>query len=621
MTSVPALTGFTPTFVNGAKNNTKALVIDGYHSARTSLTGMSNLSNFTLSFWLYMDSSVTPTTTWSDIFTWGMTLDTTAGTCRFEQYKNTKGNYSFYYFNPSSVSAAYSNSTLAKDKWSHFVLVQDNETAKLYCNNSLIKTVTFATPGTVPRFTNGFVFGQGTNNIGARIQDFRLYDTVFTPTEINKLFRFYDARKIIANNKQLDLWISVNGSVLDDGVHKCTLTPTSVTYAANKTGSNAVFNGSSSKITTNLEWNPTKGYTIAAWCKLTSASNTGVIARNSTKYSPTIDFCGGENGAIRVFHWIDDTNTSNMLNYTIATPTAWHYYVGLWDGTTIQLWVDGTLVAQTSENRTPYNTGVVEIGNNTTVGLPLYGILADIRLYNYGLSPSEVKKISMGQVAHYLCNGKAMDTTLKKEYNGLRGSRGAGTVNVTNETISFEGSPRYQHCYDFSSSAKYVNLTSSWASLKDEKTYLMWVYSSNYTSSWSSTGQCGLLSSVESGGDGYITNGSGSSRKIRCYSYNLGSCDMAASGITAGWHLFAHVQDGFQSKTYIDGVLKASGTAKASKTALSTKANNLFLGAECAGSGISAAYFKGRVSEVRVFCKALTADEILEFYKQGHIPT
>lgn len=621
-TSITKLSIANPTFVAGVKEGTQGLNIDGYNASVISSSKILNCTEFTIAWWMKMDSSVTPTTTWSDIFSWSMKIDTTAsGLCRIEQYRNTQGDFSFYALRNSGTYAQISNSASAKDVWTHFAIVKRHANWKFFINGVLNKTTTCADNSNA-YISAGFKFGLGSNKTGAKLQDWRFYDTALADNGIPALMN------ALRNScKQLDYHVNFYGGLSNNGIQRvASQTTTSLSYAVGKLGSSATFNGTSSKVVFDKPWMPTTGFTIAGWFVASNASTPqGAFAGCSTNnYGPVLHFSAGSHNLI-VFFYYDTTNyeMAEVPLENLETLTRWHHYCGTWDGSKLKLYIDGELKAEqatTHQIYYPADHGNIGFGYRPGSGY-FAGRMSEVRLYNYAISPVTVKELSLGRVGHYLLNGMETDSTLRYEYNTDRGTRGKGTINVTNSTIKLAGSPRYQSCYNLSSSGKYINLTNTYSTLNDQKTYNMWVYSTNYTSSWSSSSQCGLLSSVESGGDGWISNGSGNSRKLRAYSYNLGSVDLLATDLTAGWHMITHVQDGFKTSIYVDGVFYKSGTAKTSKTALSTKGNILFLAAECAGQKTNGYHWKGRVSDLEIFCTALSADDILARYKRGHIPT
>jgi hypothetical protein len=199
----------------------------------------------------------------------------------------------------------------------------------------------------------------------------------------------------------------LNNQLTSFGTKKITATATAVTYVQGKTGLNATFNGSTSVINTDFNWTPTTGWSIAAWVKHTADTPNGTIVRANTGQSPIFDF-NGTNGAVRCLYYKSNSELNRLNTTYIPEKNIWHHYVALWDGSKIKFYVDGVLNA-TQDNCTeaPYNgTSTINIGYYNYSGHMFTGQIADVRLYNYGLTESEIYELSLGKVGHVMLNCK-----------------------------------------------------------------------------------------------------------------------------------------------------------------------------------------------------------------------
>ena len=87
---------------------------------------------------------------------------------------------------------------------------------------------------------------------------------------------------------------------------------------------------------------------------------------------------------------------------------------------------------------------------------------------------------------------------------------------------------------------------------------------------------------------------------------NVGSIT-AALPSTGVWHLITGTYDGAKMTLYVDGVVVAT----AAKTgAIAVTSDPLFIGAKKAGDTTSGNNFLGKIDDVRVYNKALTAGEV-----------
>ena len=103
--------------------------------------------------------------------------------------------------------------------------------------------------------------------------------------------------------------------------------------------------------------------------------------------------------------------------------------------------------------------------------------------------------------------------------------------------------------------------------------------------------------------------------------YKQAICTTALADLSSGWHHFVGTYDGFNVKIYIDGVLDGTLNAYTAKTPIFyNTANTIFIGAEAENTKIKPAvsnpyYFNGKMSDVRIYAKALSANDIEELYK------
>lgn len=151
--------------------------------------------------------------------------------------------------------------------------------------------------------------------------------------------------------------------------------------------------------------------------------------------------------------------------------------------------------------------------------------------------------------------------------------------------------------------------------IKDELTYSWWAYSDHWGQSLGGS----MVSSVESGGMGHQNSGTAYLQFIcgtGTSSNDYGSVYQMPAP-SAGWHMFTTTWDGYSFKVYLDGDLKSTNTRYTTKTPMYYTANynTLFIGGESGSSATTPRdHFVGKLSDVRVYATALTADEIADLY-------
>ena len=145
-------------------------------------------------------------------------------------------------------------------------------------------------------------------------------------------------------------------------------------------------------------------------------------------------------------------------------------------------------------------------------------------------------------------------------------------------------------------------------------TVSIWAYSpSSSTKTWSFLAGCN-----NNGGDADIQLG-------MYYQQTSGSVQFSANGqyliyqssnaLKDGWHLFTETFDGSTLTGYIDGV--SVGTTAITNAQLSR--HNFLVGAKSSSTNASSigALFDGWLADCRVYATALSADDVMNLYKQG----
>lgn len=149
----------------------------------------------------------------------------------------------------------------------------------------------------------------------------------------------------------------------------------------------------------------------------------------------------------------------------------------------------------------------------------------------------------------------------------------------------------------------------------DEITVNIWAYKDNWTTA---TDAERFISCTENGGWNFEYRNS-----FICYAnagYRSAVSSVLWSTLSSGWHMFTGVWDGYQAHFYIDGNLRASSTALTAKYPITYNASNgIFIGAEAGSNATTPAsgYYSGRLSDARIYCVALSSDEILNLYKSS----
>ena len=151
---------------------------------------------------------------------------------------------------------------------------------------------------------------------------------------------------------------------------------------------------------------------------------------------------------------------------------------------------------------------------------------------------------------------------------------------------------------------------------RDELTVNVWAYMDD----WNTYIDARIASCTEGGGWNFEPNSGkiqfpiGTGASANTYQRALSSRTLAS---LSGWTMFTGIYDGNNVKIYINGELSDASTVYATKTPIYYHTSNgIFIGAEAGASATApvSSYFKGKISDFRIYATALSADEVLEIY-------
>lgn len=203
------------------------------------------------------------------------------------------------------------------------------------------------------------------------------------------------------------VWLPLNGNMKNQGLSNVTITnnPSAPTFADGKLGKGLSCSGSVnwriSPITLSSE------ASICWWSKTTVNSKMAWVLESTA--SPLL--CNYESG-IYTLNTGDGTRnpfvTSSNANVSVLHDGKWHHFVMTFGSGVAKLYIDGTYrgTAQTFKSPACTNSIIKIAGDyNRAHSYDWNGMLSDFRVYDYCLSPKEIKDISMGLCLHYKLEG------------------------------------------------------------------------------------------------------------------------------------------------------------------------------------------------------------------------
>lgn len=148
---------------------------------------------------------------------------------------------------------------------------------------------------------------------------------------------------------------------------------------------------------------PTSGITVAAWVYINAFNPTSPNASDIIKkgYDDNATGCyllrysGGSKKAYFRIRFSDGTTSAPLSTSTLSTGQ-WYHLLGSYDGSTMKMYVNGTLEASEAVSKTmTSNTDQLRIGRNIDVSwpYPVNGKIDDVRIYNRALKESEIDQL------------------------------------------------------------------------------------------------------------------------------------------------------------------------------------------------------------------------------------
>ncbi len=145
------------------------------------------------------------------------------------------------------------------------------------------------------------------------------------------------------------------------------------------------------------ELNPATALTLEAWINADewagSIWGACIISKQGTDPDKGFGFTVGENGRIEFNHSIDESWKAVQTGQILG-PNTWYHIAGVYDGSTMKIYVNGILQAEVNVQGTPTpgNGVVMNFGDNPTwPGRFFAGTLDEIRIWNVARSEEEIR--------------------------------------------------------------------------------------------------------------------------------------------------------------------------------------------------------------------------------------
>ncbi len=468
------------------------------------------------------------------------------------------------------------------------------------------------------------------------IDEARMWGRVLSATEIMSLYgEGVVTRKMVSSQGLLGYWPMNEGvgTVVTDmsgsGNHGAFIsTPL---WSTGKLGPALDFDGSDDGLLLPMSINSvTQGsMTVSAWSRFDDDSR-GIIFGS---YLSTDSVSVEKHTSNRLRWYWNDGEVDRYSPVNVVTQNRWHHltFVRDKDASQFRMYVDGTLVDSVSGVGNDVTSGgPFHIGRDTRTGTTVTnGKLDEVRVYSRALSTAEitalysqgsvtigspVDRVSSGLAGYWSFNGKDMDWAGNSAVDQSGQGRNVTLTNMSNlsavagkmgQGLSFNGSNQYASTTDINAFDPQSGDFSAFA----------WIYPNNVSTNKTVFSKLSSLCTL--GGTGWALYTNGTALQGCVQGADGAGTSPTANGIISA-NVWQHVGFTWTASTktmrsYHNGVQVALGSN--SNTVFPVdNGDPLTIGS---GANATSRFFNGRSDDVRIYGRALSADEARQLYLMG----
>jgi hypothetical protein len=523
--------------------------------------------------------------------------------------------------------------------WTHLVFVNDSSVATLYVNG--VRQGTIARNYGCPAYYIGQdAAAPTTDHFRGMVDDLRIYNRPLSAQEVAHLYALGAAKMAQANTATLQSGL-VGYWTLDGNQTNWTANTTQDSSGSGNTGTLVSMNPTTSptigKIGQGLMFVASSSQsisynvvlanlmtvsdgTMSAWVYPTGRPISGSCTSNAVVIDDQNIDVGINRGLISgndSFCFVGYDGGNRAVSTTI-TPNHWYLVTWVHTGGVLTGYVNGASIGHVSLGNISWTGGSkLQIGVHGAVTNTFFnGTIDDVRIYNRALSAQEVAQL------YALGAAKMAQANTATLASGLVGywSMDGGSINWNTKTISdlsgqgntgtFENISTNSPVVGIIGQALQLNASNSSDILIGSTTPLAlsvesisaWVKTTTSAEQvvWSSGAAIGYFLEFTAAGTFRWADASGSNNGLST------SFATTASYKDGKWHHVVGSADGTNLKIYVDGTL---ATTTPGTIIVPT-------GAKRIGSSQSR-YFNGAIDDVRIYNRALSAQEIQQLYKMG----
>ncbi|MDO8471336.1 MAG: LamG domain-containing protein [bacterium] len=511
--------------------------------------------------------------------------------------------------------------------------------------------------------SNSFTIGNNSGNtreFDGSIDEVRVYNRALGAAEIQALYKSGAAKLKVPTNLGLVGYWSMNegtSTIAGDasGNGNRGILTNGPTWVDGKRGKALSFDGADDYVDAgsgssidNIFDTDGGGGTVGAWIKPRSAGEGvgrgGVIAAKSTDSAWSFEMSTAADNKIRflmncTFVEADSVNSWISSN-TVLSYNAWQYVAVVYNNSSINnvptIYINGTSVSLTQQSFADADPCQSDAANNLIIGnepssaYTFDGLIDDVRMYDRALSVAEIKalyqadyakinapqnnQITNGLVGMWSFNGPDLTTTTAFDRSG-QGNNGTLTngpvpaIGKIGQALNFDGS---DDIVNISASAVYNNMgaitATAWIKPNGygESNIGMLFNKSNTTNPWD--GWMFSMTSLVANSVRFVVDGGDT------------DLDLRSNAGTVPFGVWTHVAITWNGNSTCAGnaIIYINGVSNTScSTNLVSRTSDSLYPPKIGNSSSGASTFDGLIDEVRIYNRALSADEIKRLYNMG----
>ena len=384
----------------------------------------------------------------------------------------------------------------------------------------------------------------------------------------------------------------------------------STAWEAARCGQSITLNGSSDWVDLGQIDIETQSYTVSVWFKSRSTAQQTIFAATGTSSTDHLMFLElSSSGTVQFVHRspIASSGGTTLASSETFNDGYWHHVAAVKSTTDLRLYVDGELVDMMSDTTSVHSSVDIVLGRYA-LGLSeryLKGSLDEVKLYGAAMTDEQVAQL-FGLMGRWRLDEITGTTAIDSSVFGHTGTLNGG---ITFDTNSYEEA-RVGTGLMFDGTDDHISVPSTPAlEVTQAITVSAWIKGDV----WGVGGHTNVIVRKEYPPKNYqVTIKDG---KVG-FGLDASDPDVFLGDTVLNvdtWYHVACTWDGTNAIIYVNGVMDHA-SAFYYAAPITAASGNLFIGGPASGTD----YFDGILDDVRLYNRALCADEILELYSSGN---